>query len=187
MKSEIERKYRVTEAFRLELEEMVKNPLCNMKRISQVYLSDDPAFTARIRRSGSDGVFTVKGLGDAEGVERPELETDLPLEFVESVVQLAQQAGRQPVDKIRVLIPWKEHTFEVDLFQGDNYPLVMAEIEFSDRNNANLDEKPTWLGDEVTGQAKYYNSYLAKRPYSTWGVQGWFRWKLRKLIALLKR
>jgi adenylate cyclase len=59
-----------------------------------------------------------------------------------------------------------KHIFEIDEFYGDNQGLIIAEIELNSENETF--EKPTWLGEEVTGNAKYYNSYLSKFPFSTW-------------------
>ena len=70
------------------------------------------------------------------------------------------------IDKNRFLVESGKHIFEIDEFYGDNQGLIIAEIELNSENETF--EKPTWLGAEVTGNAKYYNSYLSKFPFSTW-------------------
>ena len=70
------------------------------------------------------------------------------------------------ISKIRYIVPWVDHHWEVDVFRGDNAGLVMAEIEL--RDDREPFERPSWLGVEVTGQPQYYNSSLSQRPYSDW-------------------
>ena len=70
------------------------------------------------------------------------------------------------IDKTRYLVKSGEHTFEVDEFYGDNDGLVVAEVELHSEDEAFV--KPEWLGEEVTGDAKYYNSMLMKNPYRNW-------------------
>ena len=71
-----------------------------------------------------------------------------------------------PINKTRYLIKKGKHTFEVDIFEGENKGLIVAEIELSDANESF--EKPTWLAEEVTGIEKYYNAYLSKKPFTKW-------------------
>ena len=114
-------------------------------RITQGYLSSVPERTVRVRVKGDKGFITIKGIGNASGASR----------FESGVI-----------DKTRYLVKVGTHTFEVDEFYGDNEGLTVAEVELSDENEAF--DKPSWLGEEVTGDAKYYNSMLMKNPYKNW-------------------
>ena len=70
------------------------------------------------------------------------------------------------IEKVRHQVPWHHHTWEIDVFSGDNAGLILAEIELRDERETF--ERPPWLGVEVTDQPRYYNSSLAQRPYATW-------------------
>lgn len=70
------------------------------------------------------------------------------------------------IEKLRYFVKEGRHTFEVDHFTGENQGLVLAEIELQEENESF--EKPAWLGEEVTGQVEYYNSYLSKYPFGNW-------------------
>ena len=153
---EIERKFLVkSDAFKDEAE--------STERIVQGFLNTDPDRTVRVRIKGKSGFLTVKGKSDESGTLRFEWEKEIGLKDAEELLHLCEQA---PLEKTRYSIPINHHIFEVDEFHGDNSGLIIAEIELNDLNEPF--EKPHWLGKEVTGDVKYYNSKLNKEPYKTW-------------------
>lgn len=132
-------------------------------RITQGYLSSVPERTVRVRVKGDKGFITIKGIGNASGASRFEWEKEIPAEDVKALLEICEPGV---IDKTRYLVKAGEHTYEVDEFYGDNEGLTVAEVELSDENEAF--DKPSWLGEEVTGDAKYYNSMLMKNPYKNW-------------------
>lgn len=132
-------------------------------RITQGYLSSVPERTVRVRVKGDKGFITIKGIGNASGASRFEWEKEIPVEDVKALLEICEPGV---IDKTRYLVKVGPHTFEVDEFYGDNEGLTVAEVELSDENEAF--DKPSWLGEEVTGDAKYYNSMLMKNPYKNW-------------------
>ncbi|MBK7630509.1 MAG: CYTH domain-containing protein [Ignavibacteriales bacterium] len=155
MANEIERKFLVKGEF--------KNLASKETRIVQGYLSSVPERTVRVRIKGDKGFITIKGIGSASGATRYEWEKEIPTNEVEELLKICE-AG--VIDKTRYLVKVGNHTFEVDEFYGENKGLVVAEIELVSESEAF--EKPTWLGDEVTGNTKYYNSMLMKNPFTKW-------------------
>ena len=132
-------------------------------RITQGYLSSVPERTVRVRVKGDKGFITIKGIGNASGASRFEWEKEIPVEDVKALLEICEPGV---IDKTRYLVKVGTHTYEVDEFYGDNEGLTVAEVELSDENEAF--DKPSWLGEEVTGDAKYYNSMLMKNPYKNW-------------------
>ena len=132
-------------------------------RITQGYLSSVPERTVRVRVKGDKGFITIKGIGNASGASRFEWEKEIPVEDVKALLEICEPGV---IDKTRYLVKVGTHTFEVDEFYGDNEGLTVAEVELSDENEAF--DKPSWLGEEGTGDAKYYNSMLMKNPYKNW-------------------
>lgn len=155
MANEIERKFLVTGDF--------KNLASKETRIVQGYLSSIPERTVRVRIKGDKGFITVKGIGNTSGATRYEWEKEIPTTEVEELLKICEPGV---IDKTRFLVKVGEHTFEVDEFYGENQGLVVAEIELSDENESFA--KPEWLGTEVTGDVKYYNSMLMKNPFTKW-------------------
>lgn len=153
---EIERKF-------LVISDVFKNEAIQKSRIIQGFLNSDKERTVRIRLKDDEGFLTVKGLSDDDGLSRFEWETKISKTEAEALLKLCEKGV---IDKIRYDIPFGHHTFEVDEFFGDNAGLVIAEIELNDANE--VFEKPNWLGEEVTGNIKYYNSQLSKQPFNTW-------------------
>ena len=133
-------------------------------RIRQGYIAHDGGRTVRVRMWDDKGVLTIKGptMGD-EGMSRYEWERELTREEAEDLFLLCKPGT---VDKTRWIIPAGARKFEVDEFHGDNEGLVMAEIELASEDETF--EKPSWLGMEVTGDRRYYNSYLARNPFKYW-------------------
>ncbi|HOI33004.1 MAG TPA: CYTH domain-containing protein, partial [Bacteroidales bacterium] len=132
-------------------------------RIVQGYLSSVPERTVRVRIKGEKGFITIKGIGSASGASRYEWEKEIPVAEVKELLQICEPGV---IDKTRYLVDAGKHTFEVDEFYGENQGLIVAEVELSAEDESF--EKPEWLGEEVTGDARYYNSMLMKNPYSKW-------------------
>ena len=133
------------------------------QKIAQGYLNSTPERTVRIRIKNKKGFITIKGKGDETGTTRFEWEKEIDFTEAEALLKLCETGV---IDKTRYLIKKGNHTFEVDVFEGENKGLIVAEIELSDPNETF--EKPDWLAAEVTGQEKYYNAYLSKKPFTTW-------------------
>jgi len=153
---EIERKF-------LVLNEEFKASAAAKMAIKQGYLNSHPERTVRVRTKGSKAYLTVKGKSNNTGTSRTEWEKEIPVPDAEQLLGLCE-AG--VIDKIRYEIKAGPHTFEVDEFFGENQGLIMAEIELTHEDETF--EKPSWLGHEVTGDIRYYNSYLSNNPYTTW-------------------
>lgn len=132
-------------------------------RITQGYLSSVPERTVRVRIKGDKGVLTVKGIGDESGMARFEWEKEIGVDEAKELLRICEPGV---IDKTRYLVAAGNHTYEVDEFYGDNEGLVIAEVEL--QTEEETFEKPAWLGEEVTGEVKYYNSMLMKNPYKTW-------------------
>ena len=132
-------------------------------RMVQGYLSSASGRTVRVRIAGDRGFLTVKGPSDATGLSRFEWEKEITAAEAEALLQIAEPGV---IDKTRWLVAAGGHTWEVDEFHGDNSGLVVAEIELQ-REDEHFD-KPAWLGPEVTGDRRYYNSSLTKNPYRSW-------------------
>jgi CYTH domain-containing protein len=127
----------------------------------QGYLSIDPLKTIRVRVAGDRGSITIKG--KAEGIIRSEFEYSIP---AGEATLLIDRFTRNIVEKTRYRVPVGDHVFDVDEFHGMNDGLLMAEIELG--HSSEEFKKPDWLGEEVTDNPRYYNSYLSQNPYFTW-------------------
>ena len=155
---EIERKFLVkSTAF--------KQDAISQKKIVQGYLNSNPERTVRIRTKGESAFLTIKGKGNDSGTTRLEWETEIPFE---DALQLLPLCEKGVIDKIRYEVKFGYHIFEVDEFFGDNAGLLIAEIELREENEKF--EKPYWLGKEVTGDNRYYNSYLSSNPFKDWNI-----------------
>ena len=132
-------------------------------RIIQGYLSSVPERTVRVRIKGDKGVLTVKGIGDDSGMARFEWEKEIGVDEAKELLRICEPGV---IDKTRYHVRAGDHIYEIDEFYGDNEGLVIAEVEL--QTAADTFEKPAWLGEEVTGEVKYYNSMLMKKPYTTW-------------------
>ncbi len=156
MALEIERKFLVKGEF--------KNFAIKSNKIAQGFLSSVPERTVRIRIKDESGFITVKGKSNKSGTTRFEWEKELLLDEALNLLELCELSV---IDKIRYIVPANNNLFfEVDEFFGDNKGLIIAEIELPSEDF--IFEKPMWLGHEVTGQTKYYNSVLSKNPYCNW-------------------
>ncbi len=154
MAKEIERKFLVVgSAWRT---------LAQGTRYRQGYLNSDKARTVRIRTVGDQAFLTIKG--PTIGVTRTEFEYPIP--YDDCVTMLNDLAEQPVIDKIRYKIPVDGLIWEVDEFFGANEGLIVAEVELTSEDQAF--EKPDWVGEEVSGDVRYYNSSLIKAPYKTW-------------------
>ena len=155
MHTETERKFLVkSDAFRQEA--------VASHRIKQGYIARDNGNSVRVRILDGKGILTVKG-PSADGMSRSEWEIEIPLADAEALLKLCHGGI---IDKTRHIIPSSGKVFEVDEFNGENEGLVMAEIELESAEQPFA--KPEWLGEEVTGDRHYYNSYLSLHPYRAW-------------------
>jgi CYTH domain-containing protein len=133
------------------------------KYMKQGYLNSDKNRTVRIRITDEKAFITIKGKSNKAGTTRFEWEKEIPFFEAEELLLLCEASI---IEKHRYLIKKGTHTFEVDVFLGDNLGLLVAEIELNSENETF--EKPTWLGDEVTGELQYYNSSISKLPFKNW-------------------
>ena len=153
---EIERKFLVTsEAFKKEA--------FTQHRIAQGYLSAVPERTVRVRIKGNKGFLTIKGASNESGLSRFEWEKEIPVDEATALLKLCEKGV---IDKTRFEVKMGNHVYEIDEFYGENEGLIMAEIEL--QSETETFEKPNWLGEEVTNDNRYYNSYLSKNPFKNW-------------------
>jgi len=131
-------------------------------RFRQGYLSVDPARIVRVRRAGPGGALTVKGL--TTGVERAEFEYAIPAADADAM--LSTLCLRPLLEKTRYREPWGGRTWEIDVFEGENAGLIVAEVELGSPSEAL--QLPPWAGKEVSDDPRYFNSNLAQHPYSRW-------------------
>jgi len=153
---EIERKYLVTSL-------VFKEGAFAQNDIAQGYLSSNPERTVRIRIKGEKGYITIKGISNKSGASRLEWEKEIPVDEAKSLLKLCEKGT---IKKTRYEVKSGNHIIEIDEFHGDNEGLIMAEIELENENDSI--EKPEWLGTEVTGDQRYYNSYLSLNPFKKW-------------------
>ena len=131
-------------------------------RYRQGYLSSQPERTVRVRSDGRIGKLTIKGI--TRGVSRDEFEYEIPLPDAEYL--LDHLCERPLIEKVRHKVAVAGRTWEVDVFEGDNAGLVVAEIELEDEGQKV--ELPTWVSREVTDDARYFNANLVRNPYRNW-------------------
>lgn len=155
MATEIERKFLVKGDFSGHVE--------SAGRIVQGYLCSVPERTVRVRIRGEKAYLTIKGNADISGTSRSEYEYEIPSADAQELLKLCEPGI---IDKIRHLVPCEGHVWEVDVFHGCNEGLIIAEIELKDKDEPFA--RPDWLGEEVTGQARYYNAMLFRHPYKDW-------------------
>lgn len=153
---EIERKF-------LVLSDTFKAEAFKQTRIVQAFLNSDKNRTVRVRIKGEHGFLTIKGTTSEDGISRFEWEKEISKSDAEALLNLCEEGM---IDKMRYEVKSGAHVFEVDEFFGSNAGLIIAEIELnyvSEQFN-----KPKWLGEEVTGQTRYFNSQLVKNPFNNW-------------------
>ncbi len=131
-------------------------------RFRQGYLIGAERASVRVRIEGAAANINIKSA--TLGVQRQEFEYPIPLADAE---ELLDTLCEQPqIEKIRYHVPYGEHLWEIDVFEGDNAGLVVAEIELGDESEAFA--LPDWAGEEVSHDTRYYNVCLVKHPYSEW-------------------
>lgn len=157
MLQEIERKFLVRGEFR--------QYATASSEIAQGYISSQSGRTVRVRIRDDKGYLTIKGPGNTSGLSRFEWEKEITVEEARALMTIAEPGV---IEKTRYLVPNADgiHTWEVDVFHGASEGLIMAEIELSSEDDPF--DRPAWLGEEVTGDRRYYNSFLSKRPYTEW-------------------
>lgn len=132
-------------------------------KLRQGFLSTDPERTVRVRISNENAWLTIKGLGSEDGTSRFEWEKEISVEEGRALLLLCKPSI---IEKTRFVVPYGLHFYEVDVFEGENTGLVIAEIELSQAYE--VFETPDWLSDEVTGNMAYYNTSLSQKPYTKW-------------------
>lgn len=154
---EIERKFLVTGEY--------KSLAVSSSRIAQGYIASGGGRTVRVRIRGDKGFLTIKGPSNQAGLARFEWEKEIPLDEAEALMGICEPGI---IEKTRWLVPAADgrHTWEVDEFWGENEGLVMAEIELEDEHDTF--KKPHFIGKEVTGDRRYYNSHMRRFPYKLW-------------------
>ncbi|WP_295122972.1 CYTH domain-containing protein [uncultured Chitinophaga sp.] len=155
MGKEIERKYLID----LARWQTVQKPAGQLFR--QGYLVTDPNKTIRVRLTDTKGFLTIKGT--TTGATRLEYEYEIP---TTEAAELLDNFSTAELSKIRYVVEFKDKTWEVDEFLGDNLGLYVAEIELESEDEAF--ELPDWVGQEVTGEQRYYNAVLTTNPFKNW-------------------
>ncbi len=153
---EIERKFLVRDS-------SYKQQARSSSHIRQGYICSGHGRTVRVRLRDDEAFLTIKGPSLDGGLSRYEFETAIDMN---EAVQLMQLCEPGIIDKTRYLVDCGTHTFEVDEFHGDNDGLVIAEVELQSADEPY--QKPDFIGDEVTGDHRYYNSHLRRNPYCLW-------------------
>ena len=153
---EIERKFLVHKG------DAYKRAAYASSHIRQGYIPCEGA-TVRVRTRDDRAFLTIKGRSDEKGLSRYEFEKEITTDEAGHLLRLCRGGT---IDKRRYLVKSGKHTFEVDEFYGDNAGLVMAEVELGSEDEPY--EKPDFVGQEVTGDRRFYNSHLLTHPYSAW-------------------
>jgi len=156
MAQEIEKKFLVKEGTDIA-------KLGNAVEIIQGYLSSVKERTVRVRIKANKGFLTIKGIGNASGASRYEFEKEITIQEAKELLELCE---KPILSKTRTNVKVGNHIFEVDKFLLENKGLIVAEIELKHEDEEF--ERPNWLGKEVTGDVRYYNSMLLKNPYKNW-------------------
>ena len=156
MALEIERKFLVKD-------DSYKAMAFSSSRIAQGYICSGRGRTVRVRIRDDKGYLTIKGPADVRGLGRYEWEKEIPLQEAVDLMKLCEPGM---IDKTRYLVRSGKHVFEVDEFYGENEGLTIAEVELASEDEPY--EKLPFIGEEVTGDVKYYNAFLMKNPYTRW-------------------
>ena len=156
MAQEIERKF-------LVLDDSYKHEAFSHSHIMQGYVCRLRGKTVRVRIRDDKGFVTINGPSIDGGLSRSEFEYEIPLADAQQLMMLCEPGQ---IDKTRWLVKSGDHVFEVDEFHGENEGLVMAEVELKSADEE--PKMPHFIGKEVTGDRRYYNSYLSAQPFTTW-------------------
>ncbi len=155
MPVEIERKFLVTS------DDFIA-AASSSKRYKQGYMIGGAQASVRVRISGEDAKLNIKSA--TNGIRRQEYEYDIPMDEAEEI--LTTLCGKPLVEKTRYYVNVADHLWEVDVFEGDNAGLVVAEVELACEDQVFV--KPRWLGEEVSADLRYYNTSLGKNPFKNW-------------------
>lgn len=150
---EIERKFLI--------DPVLWKPKKKGEKVIQGYLSTDKERVVRVRTKGDKAFLTIKG--KMEGISRTEMEYEIPVEDAQILLKMCLFP---PVEKIRFTEVHLRNTWEIDVFEGENQGLLIAEIELESEEQDF--ELPDWITDEVTHDQRFYNSYLSRNPYLNW-------------------
>ena len=153
---EIERKFLVKN-------NSFKEVAFSKKYIQQGFLNSDKERTVRVRSIEENAFLTIKGKSNKAGTVRFEWEKEISLKEAKDLMLLTEKTT---IEKYRYFVKSENHIYEVDVFLGENSGLIIAEIELTNEHEKFI--KPNWLGEEVTGDVKYYNSALSNFPYKLW-------------------
>ena len=156
MNLEIERKFLITN------NDFIKDSF-QKKYIQQGFLNSDKNRVVRVRIIDNKAYLTIKGISDKSGTTRYEWEKEILLIDAKELMKICEKGV---IEKYRYYHKLGNHIFEIDEFLGDNEGLIIAEVELKDKNESYL--KPSYLGKEVMGKEKYYNSSLSNRPFKNW-------------------
>jgi adenylate cyclase len=155
MSVEIERKF-------LIVDDAWREAAHGAQHLRQGYLNNESLCSVRVRTSAERGWLNIKSA--TIGAQRQEFEYEIPLEDAH---RMLDTLCRKPlIEKVRYLVDAGGHTWEIDVFEGDNAGLIVAEIEL-DHPDETFD-RPGWLGEEVTHDVRYYNTSLSRHPYQRW-------------------
>ena len=154
---ETERKFLVVGEF--------KSLSYNATRIQQGYIASNNGRTVRVRIRGDKGYLTIKGPRGLKGITRYEFDTEIPLDDARELMEICEPGI---IDKTRYLVksPDGRHIWEIDEFYGDNEGLVLAEGELA--HESEEFQKPDFIGSEVTGDRRFYNSHMRSYPFKLW-------------------
>tara|TARA_R110001632_G_scaffold8386_2_gene33115 strand:+ start:11650 stop:12123 length:474 start_codon:yes stop_codon:yes gene_type:complete len=156
MNLEIERKFLITNS------NFIKDSF-QKKYIQQGFLNSDKNRVVRVRIIDNKAYLTIKGISDKSGTTRYEWEKEISPIDAKELIEICEKGI---IEKYRYYHKLGNHIFEIDEFLGDNEGLIIAEVELKNKNESYL--KPSYLGKEVTGEEKYYNSSLSKHPFKNW-------------------
>jgi len=154
MAKEIERKFLVNNLDFIKQAE-------DIRPLRQGFLANDVTKTVRIRSGKDKATLTIKG--ETKGITRTEHDIDIPITLADSILE---EFCPLQMSKTRYVVPYNGHTWEVDIFLGENEGLIIAEIELEHEDEKF--DKPDWVGKEVSVDQRYYNSELIKNPFKTW-------------------
>jgi adenylate cyclase len=160
MGTEIERKFLVDEA-------LLRPQLQDGVAYCQGYLADNARMAVRVRIAGDQGWLTIKGVGEKVAqnlVVRPEFEYAIGLDDAREMLETL--VSGPTISKTRYLITHGQHVWEVDVFEGDNAGLIVAEVELD--NAQSTVQLPDWVTEEVSLDPRYLNVNLAKHPFKQW-------------------
>lgn len=155
MATEIERKFLVTS-------DVWREAADNGTRFRQGYLIGAEKASVRVRIEGDKANLNIKSA--TLGVRRQEFEYEIPLAEAEEMLDTLCEQPQ--IEKVRYHVPVGAHTWEVDVFAGDNEGLIVAEVELADEEESF--ERPVWIGKEVSDDTRYYNVCLTRHPYKDW-------------------